>query len=134
MLHSSLNPIKTVRGPNTCFYVFSVLAAGPGCGAACSEVKLRTQTHSTSTSRRPRMDQSHVHWTTVSGRPCPLCTSLTPSYSFFCIYSLSYFLPNERCLADLSFLPTPTSEIMAPRPQTSLQKIYIDPAAIFRLH
>lgn len=129
MLHSSLNPIKTVRGPNTCFYVFSVLAAGPGCGAACSEVKLRTQTHSTSTSRRPRMDQSHVHWTTVS-----LCTSLTPSYSFFCIYSLSYFLPNERCLADLSFLPTPTSEIMAPRPQTSLQKIYIDPAAIFRLH
>lgn len=27
MLHSSLNPIKSRRGPNGCFYVFSVLAA-----------------------------------------------------------------------------------------------------------
>lgn len=26
MLHSSLNPIKSRRGPNGCFYVFSVLA------------------------------------------------------------------------------------------------------------
>lgn len=25
MLHSSLNPIKSQRGPNGCFYVFSVL-------------------------------------------------------------------------------------------------------------
>lgn len=26
MLHSSLNPIRSRRGPNGCFYVFSVLA------------------------------------------------------------------------------------------------------------
>lgn len=26
MLHSSLNPIKSRRGPNGCFYMFSVLA------------------------------------------------------------------------------------------------------------
>lgn len=26
MLHSSLNPIKSRKGPNDCFYVFSVLA------------------------------------------------------------------------------------------------------------
>lgn len=49
MLHSSLNPIKSRRGPNGCFYVFSVLAApAVGCGVACSEVKLSAQTHSSS--------------------------------------------------------------------------------------
>ena len=26
MLHSSLNPIRSRRGPNGCFYVFAVLA------------------------------------------------------------------------------------------------------------
>lgn len=41
MLHNSLNPIKSRRGPNGCFCVFCAGWPAVGCGVACSEVKLK---------------------------------------------------------------------------------------------
>lgn len=104
MLHSSLNPIKSRRGPNGGFILWVFCAGWPavGCGVACSEVKLSAQTHSSSRSRSGlstsnKLSQLLCHWRTF----CLTILGHDIAYMHMC--ALFDLLPLLPCAAWTNF-------------------------------